>query len=108
MTYVGHIEAAAAAIDREKWLALIDAHDALGHVPPQKGVNPFTRKPTLIHAPKSDAKILRNGVQIGSVGWALDGSPVLHVNANDDAVAQVCRIADDIATSLGARFVRDQ
>jgi hypothetical protein len=110
MEYIGLIKwpNGPSEVDRQRWLELIDTHGSLAHVPPRSGINPFTRKPTLAHAPRSTAIVLIDSVEVGSIGWSEDESPALVVNAKEGANEQVCRIAEDVATRLGARFVRDE
>jgi hypothetical protein len=109
MLFIGQIEALgrSAKIDRDKWIELIDSHLSLTHVPPVKGVNPFTRQPFVYSAPDSTAQIVVGRTTIGLMQWALDGSPFLQVHANDASVEDVVKVAEDIASMLGARFVRE-
>jgi hypothetical protein len=112
MESVGCIEAASesAPIDPKRWLALIDSHRSLAHVPPQMRPNPFKPGEMMeVNAPASTAIISVNGRRIGSIWWAMDGSPILWVHAEDkESVGTVSTIAEEIAVLLGARFVREQ
>jgi hypothetical protein len=109
---VGRIEAVSesAPIDPTKWLALIDSHRSLAHVPPIKKPNPFKPGEMMdIKAPASTAVVSVKGHGIGCIYWAVDGSPILCVGAEDmEWVATVSAIAEGIAALLGARFVREQ
>jgi hypothetical protein len=107
MQYIGLIEwpNGASEVDRQRWLKLIDTHGSLAQVPPRSGINPFTRKPTQVYAPRSTATVVIRGAEVGNIGWSQDDSPALEVNAKEDAVGEVCHIARDVATKLGAQFV---
>jgi hypothetical protein len=109
MKCLGQIQAVpgSAAIDSSKWLALIDSHGALEHVPARKGINPFTREPVDYKAPATSALIRVQGAQIGSIFWAMDGSPYLMVQAEEGSVETVAALAREIAAALGAQFVRE-
>lgn len=88
-----------------KWLNLIDSHAALGHPPPVIGINPFTQQPQEFYAPGSTAEILKDGVRVGSIEWAMDESPWLLVHAEDDSAGYVTIIAEHVAATLSGRFV---
>jgi hypothetical protein len=109
MLFLGRIEAVSESnpIDPGKWLALIDSHRSLGHVLPHVGINPFTREPCEYKAPASTAAIRIGLARVGSIWWAMDGSPFLIVQAQEDSAEGVASIADEVATMLGARFVRE-
>jgi hypothetical protein len=109
MAYLGRIEAISesAEIDPTVWFKLIDAQGPLRHVPPVMGINPFTRQPCEVNAPSSTAQVCIDGVPVGTISWATDGSPCLLVDADDESVEYVARIAEDVATALGAHFVRE-
>jgi len=108
MPYIGQIEAAyqSAPIDGSEWMGLIDSHRALRHVPPKMGVNPFTRKSCEFKAPASSAQVAANSARVGGIQWAMDGSPYLLVDADDEWIDFVATIAEEVASTLGARFVR--
>ena len=98
--YIGRIEPVSetSEIDRARWLALINSHGALSHVPPQKGINPFTRERMEVKAPASTAVVSANEVPTGSIAWAMDGSPILMVEAEDaESVESVATVAQEIA-----------
>ena len=105
MDYIGRIEASV-GIDRSQWIALIASHQALAPVPPVIGINPFTRKECTFTAPATSAIVSADGVDIGSICWAQDNSPMLIVSAWQ-SVEVVARIAEDVASNLGANFVRE-
>jgi hypothetical protein len=108
MVYIGHIEAESESIeiDRDRWMNLIDSHRSLGHVPPITGINPFTRQPCEYWAPSSSAEIMIDGTSVGCIAWAQDASSCLLVESEEGSVEEVAVIAEEIADSLGARFVR--
>jgi hypothetical protein len=111
MESVGRIEAASesAPIDPKRWLAMIDSHRSLAHVPPRKRPNPFKPGEMMeVKSPASTANVSANGRCIGSIWWAMDGSPILCVHAEDkESIGTVSTIAEEIAVQLGARFVME-
>ena len=112
MLFIGQIEAASesAKIDPNRWLALIDSHRSLMHRPRVSVmvINPFTREPCeYTAASASTADVLIGGAGVGSIWWALDGSPFLNVQAEEESAEAVAKIAEEVATALGARFVRE-
>jgi len=107
MVIIGRIEAPG-GIESGKWLDLIESHPALANAPTRKGVNPFTRQPCEYKPPASSALIRKDGAEIGSIYCAMDGSPTLVVQAQEDLVDAVAGVAADIAGSLGGHFVRQQ
>jgi hypothetical protein len=109
MLILGQIEAKSATtpIDLSKWLMLIDSHESLGHIRPYMGINPFTRQPCEYKVPPTTAQVRLKGVDVGSISCAMDGSPVLIVEAQEDAAAAVCEIADEVTRALGGQFVRE-
>src|SRR5262245_25892288 len=109
MICLGQIQAVpgSAAIDSSKWRALIDSHGALEHVPTRKGINPFTREPFEYKAPVSSALIQIGGVRMGSIFWAMGGSPYLEVQAEAGSAETVAALAREIAAALGAQFVQE-
>jgi hypothetical protein len=108
MTSLGRIEASpeAAGIDQGRWIALIGSHRSLAPVPPRQGINPFTREQTEFRAPATSAIVSIEGTVVGSICWAMDGSPMLVVDARDESAEAVTSVADEVAIALGARFVR--
>ncbi|MCC7419139.1 MAG: hypothetical protein IT428_02545 [Planctomycetaceae bacterium] len=94
-------------IDVAKWLALIDEHALLKHVPPRKGINPFTREACELKAPASTAIVHSGGTEIGSISLATDGSELLIVQSHEGSAEVVTRIAEELARLLGGQFVRD-
>ena len=109
MLLLGRIEVVpeSSAIDSGKWLALIDSHGSLGRLPGHLGINPFTRKPIEYKAPASTAAIRISEAEVGSIFWAMDGTPCLIVQAEEGSAEAVAHIAEEVATALGARFVRE-
>ncbi len=98
----------ARGIDRAAWVALISAHHCLAPVPARPGVNPFTREPMVFRAPDTEAIVCIGGAEVGFIGWAMDGSPMLIVRADDRSVERVVAMAQEIATALGGRLVREE
>jgi hypothetical protein len=109
MLFLGQIEAppGSTGIDSVTWLALIDSHASLAHVSPRKGINPCTGEPFEYKAPPSTAIVHAGGTDIGCIEWAMDGSPVLIVQAQKGSVEVVASVAEDVARILAGRFVRD-
>jgi hypothetical protein len=109
MLFLGQIEAKSAStpIDLNKWLMLIDSHGSLRHIPPYMGINPFTRQPCEYKVQPTTAQVRLKGVDVGSIYCAMDGSPVLIIEAQEDAVAAVSEIADEVTKALGGQFVRE-
>jgi hypothetical protein len=105
LTIIGEI-GASGGIEADKWLALISSHDALANVPPRMGINPFTRQRCEYKTPASSALIRQSDADIGLIYSAMDGSPKLIVQAREDSVDAVSRVAAEIASALGGRFVR--
>lgn len=60
----------------------------------------------VLRAPDTTARIIVDGIQVGSIFWALDGSHMLIVDAEDGAADSVTIIAQNLATSLNASFGR--
>jgi hypothetical protein len=93
-------------LDRRQWMELINTHASLSSVPPAKGINPFTRQPDEFKAPGTTARVLIGGAGVGIIECAADDSGRLDVHADEGSVADVMSVAEDLATRLGARFVR--
>jgi hypothetical protein len=107
MSDIGHIEglSESAPIEQDRWIALIGSHRSLGPVPPRKGINPFTGKPTEFNAPATSAVVPIGGAAVGSIYWAQDGSPTLFVMGQDVHRDSVAGVAADVAVALGGRFI---
>ena len=105
--FIGQI-VAPSGIASDKWLALTKSHKSLAIVPPgvRMGINPFTRQPCEFKTPASTALVQEDRTKIGSIYWAMDGSPILIVDAEEDSMDTAARIAEEIAASLGGQFVR--
>ena len=71
MAFIGQIEGASGSngIDKDSWIRLIDSHPQLSVVPPQKGINPFTRKPIEFKALPTSAIVCIGGEEIGLISW---------------------------------------
>ena len=105
MLIIGKI-VASTGIEIDRWLTLIKSHAALGNATPRKGINPFTRQPCDYEPSPSSALVRKGGADIGSIYPAMDGSPLLIVESNEDSTETVASIAEDVACSLGGQFVR--
>ena len=92
---------------KPQWIWLIESHPQLSHVPDKQGVNPFTRRPMLYKAAPDCARVLAGGIEVGMIHWAEDASQSLIVWAVMGAEAQVATVADDVASRLGWRYVRE-
>jgi hypothetical protein len=90
---------------KAEWVALIKAHASLGAVEPKQGINPFTKKPTVLEPRPDIARVLVDGKDVGSIHWAMDNSYQLVVWAEMGARNVVADVASDIASRLGWRFV---
>jgi hypothetical protein len=88
-------------INKQRWLEIIREHPNLAPIPPKKGINPFTRESMLIHAATGSVLVVVDGSEVGSMGWALDGSNKITVSGESDTVLQLAR---DIAKEQGGRF----
>ena len=108
MAFIGQIEGASGSngIDKDSWIRLIDSHPQLSVVPPQKGINPFTRKPIEFKALPTSAIVCIGGEEIGSISWAQDGSPSLIVEADDKSADAIASLAQELAIDLGGTFTR--
>jgi hypothetical protein len=93
--------------ERNAWVALISAHSSLASVTPHQGINPFTGKPHSFEARADSARILLDGIDVGAVHWAEDGSSRLVVWAAPAEKTRVTVVARDIAARLGMRFIPD-
>ena len=56
-----------ATAERNAWVALISAHSSLAPVAPRQGINPFTRKPHSFEARADSARIVLDGIDVGTV-----------------------------------------
>jgi hypothetical protein len=108
--YIGRIEAEPPGIERAKWLALVDSHPHLRTRTgtPHMGISPFTRKPTEFKPRRRTGIVDVGGGDIGTIDWAMDGSPMLLVNAEDGSTDAVIPIAEQIAAALQGHFVREE
>jgi hypothetical protein len=93
------------ATDKLDWIRLIDAHPELSSVPARSGINPFTRDPLLFKPKPDTARVLMEQRQIGTIYWALDDSRRLIVSADSGFEEMVTKVAQDVASRLGWRFV---
>ena len=93
------------ATGKPEWIRLIEAHPELSPVPPKEGINPFTRDPYLYRARPDTARVVAEVGQLGLIEWAQDESRRLVVWSNPGSEAKVRSIAEDVASTLGWRFV---
>jgi len=107
MSYIARIDFDSREKVANQWMSLIDSHAALRHPPPRIGINPFTRQPWKFYAPGSTAEIIKDGVGVGSIEWAMDKSPSLWVDADGEYAEYVATIAKEVANLLDGVFVRE-
>jgi hypothetical protein len=103
MAYLGRITTKRnpPSVDVQRWLEVITQHPNLSLLPPREGLNPFTKQPYLYPAPAENAQVILDGVQIGSMTWAEDGSRQIAV---DGDAATLVKIAMQVAEELGCIF----
>jgi hypothetical protein len=75
--------------------------------PDKQGINPFTRRHMLYKAAPDCARVLAEGIEIGTIHWAEDGSQRLAVWAAMGADVEVATVAEEVASRLGWRYVRE-
>jgi hypothetical protein len=93
------------ATGKPQWIRLIAGHPQLSPVAAQDGVNPFTRGPLVFTAKPDTARVLLEHRQIGLIHWAMDESRHLIVWADIGSEEKVRKVAEDVASRLGWRFV---
>lgn len=104
--FVGTIEPDTGSLaGKNEWIALIGVHSALALYEPKQGINPFTKAPISFKPHPDTARVVVDGVQVGSIHWAMDDSRRLVVRAERAAIARVIAIANDVASRLGWCFV---
>jgi hypothetical protein len=91
-------------IDREQWTGLVVAHPNLARFKDREGVNPFTRKPMIFRAGDDSAHVIVDGVEVGTMSWAQDGSHQVSVEGDAELVEPV---AVEVAFKLGGTYRRD-
>lgn len=103
MQYLGAIRAAAdpPGINQERWIELIRTHPALVHPEPIAGINPITRKPTFYKAPGGFARVVLEGVEVGTLSWSQNDASEIDVFGDQ----RVLTMAHIVAHLLSARFV---
>ena len=99
MDYVGFI--AAPGLDEERWTRMIEEHASLKRPAAAKRINPFTGQLADFHPHPSAARVTVDGIEVGSMQWALDDSPAVVVFGD---AALVTPVARDIAALLGGTF----
>jgi hypothetical protein len=103
---VGTIKSAQGTLaGQDVWVALIDSHPSLGRQPPRQGINPFTKAPITLKGAPDHALVKLNELQIGSIHWAMDGSPQLLVWALPEERVKVISVALDVSAQLGGQFI---
>jgi hypothetical protein len=108
MEFLGAIEPGIdGTVGMPEWIKLIDSHPQLSHVPDKEGINPFTRRPMLYKAAPGCARVSAGEIEIGMIDWAMDDSQRLAVWAAMGAQEQVATVAEEVASQLGWRYVRE-
>ena len=106
MELIGTIEPGVdVATGKPEWIRLIDTHPQLSSAPAVPGINPFTRAPALFKARPDSARVLLEQRPIGQIYWAMDDSRRLIVSADSGFEDRVAKVAQDVASRLGWRFV---
>src|SRR5215471_360471 len=106
MDLLGTIEPKAGTTSgQDEWISLIGAHPSLASVPARLGINPFTKGPYLYKARPDTARVLVEGLAVGSIEWAQDESQRLVVWSDAAANVQVEDVAVDVASRLGWKYV---
>jgi len=98
------ITAAANAVplDQERWLALIASRSEFVVPEPVVGTNPFTGKPSEFRPHPASARVVLDGIDVGSMHWAMDSSSAVIVWANEDTfVSRITAFALEVAEPLG-------
>jgi hypothetical protein len=103
MDYLGQIATShdPPALTLQRWLEVIARHPNLALEPPSQGLNPFTKQPYLFQPPRGNACVILDGVQIGSMTWAEDGSCRIAVVGESPSVKE---IAMQVANELGCVY----
>jgi hypothetical protein len=108
MEFLGAIEPGIdGTAGKPEWVELIESHPQLSHAPDKQGINPFTRRPMLFKAAPDCARVLAGEIEVGMIHWAMDDSQRLAVWAEMGAEAQVATVAEEVASRLGWRYVRE-
>jgi hypothetical protein len=103
MDFIGEIvrEPDPPGIDNQRWIDLIREHSNLVPDEPREGINPFTKKPIVMKPRPGVARVIIDGQEVGSMSWTLDGSNLIDVFGQPQAVVP---LALEIAEALGGRF----
>jgi len=106
MAFLGAITAAAdpPGIDLGRWTELIGKHPHLVAFPAREGVNPFTRGAYTYRAHPGDAHVVIDGVEVGTMTWAMDGTNRIAVDGDARLVEA---IAVEVASELGGIYRRE-
>jgi hypothetical protein len=83
------------------WESLIPRHSSLALSEVKTGVNPFTKEPVTVPPRRDYARVVIDGLDVGCIEWALDGSDMLLVRAETNADA-VIAVGAEVAQELGA------
>ena len=104
MDFAGTIEPVSDSrpLDPHEWQRLIECRADLVRPAPHEGINPFTRKPITLYPDPNAADLLVRGQRTGSFGWAENEENAIIVWGELNLVRP---FADEIAESLGGRFV---
>jgi hypothetical protein len=105
MDYLGRIttQSEPPTVDLQRWIELIAWHPNLAPVKPVTGVNPFTKKPREYQSHPGAARVILDGIDVGMMTWAEDGSSQIAVWATSSIVEKV---AIEVAAELGCVFER--
>jgi hypothetical protein len=88
MEFIGEIvsEPHPPGINKQRWIDLIHEHPNLVAPEPRQGINPFTKKPTVIQPRIDVARVVRDGKEMGLMSWAEDESNLINVFGEAKAV----------------------
>jgi hypothetical protein len=103
MAYLGRVTTKLnpPSVDPQRWHDVIGRHPNLSPLPPREGLNPFTKQPYLYPAPAENVRVILDGIEVGSMTWAEDGSCQIAVDGDS---ATVVKIATQVAEELGCVF----
>jgi len=85
---------------------MIDEHASLKRPPPRDIVNLFTKQPTVWHPEPTQASIVIDSEEVGSIDTTIDGSNQLDVYAREGKRDVVLAIAEEVASGLDAKVER--
>ena len=95
-------------LSKEPWVELIEVHPDLQSVPPREVPNPFSpRGAMMVSAPETTARLVVADESIATVFWALDESPILVLEFEDeDDEEEAISAMRDIAELMQAELRR--